>query len=991
MIWFRVNTRGVSCGLRVGLLFLTCALCPAHATDLVQQKAGTNTNSSTITVTLPASVQAGDSLILSQTNDAGAVVSSVTGGGVVWTAAGLSCSHVCTEVWYGLTSSGSGSSVTVSLSKTASNIAASVSEYAGMVRFDSTTSASGIGGTINAGSLTTLGQNEFFVEASGIKAGSTSDVSSGPTNGFQGLTAAQVGTDTLLESAYVTGTGPTGTYSTTWTLQVSDAWDATIVAFRGDNLVQQSTANASGSTITLNLNQNPHVGNALVLSLANDSRFAVSVTGGGVTWAQATSSCNHICTEIWYGLNSSGSGTSITVNYGNTGNIAAQISEYTGVGGVDAVGANNGISASIATASPTTLNANDLLVAAAGVHGASGLTVSAGPTKNFYPLNTAAAAANDPTIVPGYGVFSATGIYSTGWTLSSSAGWDTVIVALKLGPLVQQVANTSTNSTTLPFSLPAKPLAGDGLVLAIANASGLGVQSVTGGGVTTWSKVGSSCSHVCTEMWYGTNSTGSTAAVTATYSGGANAAGNLSEFSGISGLDAFISNSGASSSTSTGNLSTANANDVLVGTAGINYTSISGGPTNSFIGLTAANSPSGHALLESAYNLSTTTGSFSTGWTIPSSVGWDSMIVGLKAAPDSGNGPLSSYYGSGTNTNALQNLILNTSGTRWDYWFQAQETGTITSLRQYFINTVPGYGGGNGATIEIQIYGDNGGKPDTTSLGGVNSYVVCPSGASNCHTTQLEFALLALDQPAAVSAGMKYHIVYRNIDSSPSTNYSSLDGFLGPLGCPNSHPTFTELQFGYWYSSNGGGTWGYDVMNCVMPILDIGYANGFHEGVGYTDDMPSNPVSGSNQVRQQFTVTGPDRTATSVSVYVSLTSGADSLNVALENSSSQVIAQGTAAVDPNLSKWRKLTFSSPVTLQSGQQYYLVLSAPSSSAYAAIALENGMLQNVGFQPGTLLDARSNQAQFSTNSGTSWSEWLYSGTKTPGDLMFYFTLQ
>jgi hypothetical protein len=104
-----------------------------------------------------------------------------------------------------------------------------------------------------------------------------------------------------------------------------------------------------------------------------------------------------------------------------------------------------------------------------------------------------------------------------------------------------------------------------------------------------------------------------------------------------------------------------------------------------------------------------------------------------------------------------------------------------------------------------------------------------------------------------------------------------------------------------------------------------------------------------------------------------------------------VIAQGTAAVDPSLTKWRKLTFSSPVTLQSGQQYYLVLSAPSSSAYAAIALVNGMLQNVGFQPGTVLDARSNQAQFSTNSGTSWSEWLCSGTKTLGDLMLYFTLQ
>src|SRR5260221_11458756 len=112
MSWFRVNTRGVSCGLRVGLLFLTCALCPAHATDLVQQNANTtSTASNTIQVSLPASVQAGDTLILSETNDWGIrmedpghpVPNPVTGGGVVWTAAGYSCSHVCTEIWYGLT------------------------------------------------------------------------------------------------------------------------------------------------------------------------------------------------------------------------------------------------------------------------------------------------------------------------------------------------------------------------------------------------------------------------------------------------------------------------------------------------------------------------------------------------------------------------------------------------------------------------------------------------------------------------------------------------------------------------------------------------------------------------------------------------------------------------------------------------------------------------------------------------------------------------
>ncbi len=390
------------------------------------------------------------------------------------------------------------------------------------------------------------------------------------------------------------------------------------------------------------------------------------------------------------------------------------------------------------------------------------------------------------------------------------------------------------------------------------------------------------------------------------------------------------------------------------------------------------------------------------------------LDVASSVVPASTGGSL--YYGPGINMISLSNFSLDSAGEYVDYTFTAQQTGSIDTMMPYFVDcktetsnpctTGPGlYGGGNGAELEIRVFPDNGsGKPDMGAkpVGSVTPFWVCGGGAITeaCRTLSNSFRQLSFAQPVPVVAGTEYHIVFQNIASNPSVNFSSIDvsWSQSSLSCPNvnspAQPTFAPSQLGLLRSSDGGNTWGPGSGNtCNTPILDLGYSNGFHQGNGYTyiGDF-SATVGGPNDiVRELFTVGGSSKTVTAVSVFVNLVSGSEGLYTALQNSSGTTLAKGQAT--PNASPfsfWRTYKFSSPVTLQSGQTYQLVLTA--TSTYSAQALENGSHNGEPFSADTVWSATNAQAQFSTNDGTTWTEWDEGdGANEIADLMFYFTLQ
>lgn len=134
--------------------------------------------------------------------------------------------------------------------------------------------------------------------------------------------------------------------------------------------------------------------------------------------------------EIWYGLNSSGAGTAITVTYADaTGSGGVNVSEFSGVATTNALditpAANAGIGTNPLTPTAVTNNALDLIVGAAADISVTATT--AGPTNSFIALTEAA---KSNKIIPAYRIVSATGSYNTSWT-EGNEGWDTAIVALK--------------------------------------------------------------------------------------------------------------------------------------------------------------------------------------------------------------------------------------------------------------------------------------------------------------------------------------------------------------------------------------------------------------------------------------------------------------------------------------------------------------------------------------------------------------------------------
>jgi hypothetical protein len=167
-----------------------------------------------------------------------------------------------------------------------------------------------------------------------------------------------------------------------------------------------------------------------VLFSANSSVGITGVSGGGVTWVKGRSGGSHSVVEIWYGINSSGTGTAITVSYTNaTGSGGVNVSEFSGVATSNALdvapASSTGVSGTPTTPTAVTSNANDLLVGA--VADTSVGATTGGPTNSFRALSEAA---SSNKIVPAYRIVTATGSYNTSWT-EPSDGWDSAIIALK--------------------------------------------------------------------------------------------------------------------------------------------------------------------------------------------------------------------------------------------------------------------------------------------------------------------------------------------------------------------------------------------------------------------------------------------------------------------------------------------------------------------------------------------------------------------------------
>jgi hypothetical protein len=340
----------------------------------------------------------------------------------------------------------------------------------------------------------------------------------------------------------------------------------------------------------------------------------------------------------------------------------------------------------------------------------------------------------------------------------------------------------------------------------------------------------------------------------------------------------------------------------------------------------------------------------------------------------------SGVYGAAINADALNNITIGPHVA--SYRFLSTHTGKVDAAHFFLIVHGPhaGYNSGTGGTLKVQLETDDGSTAHDPSGNVLATYSI--------PQPQDPFPVIKFSPAPTLQAGTLYHLVFSNSDANPTGNFVSIDDLymqrpLNPMQPGSSNENMATLL-------KEGSSW--SVYDFNTPIFELDFTDGASMGQGYTEVWVGAPesISGSAAVRETFTVTGGDRSATQVSVRVARASGSGDLKVRLEQSDGNVVEQGTipASAVPLSSSpqyvWATYKLSAMRTLLNGVTYHLDLEAPSGTTYRAYPIRKGSAQ--AFQSSTFF--RDGYAEFQ-NSGAwvGWTQWGVAN-RTDGDLQFYF---
>lgn len=284
--------------------------------------------------------------------------------------------------------------------------------------------------------------------------------------------------------------------------------------------------------------------------------------------------------------------------------------------------------------------------------------------------------------------------------------------------------------------------------------------------------------------------------------------------------------------------------------------------------------------------------------------------------------------------------------------FRAEQSSALTGLTFYYLGPPdPGYAAGTGGTMAVEVYADD---------GTVNHFPIGTALTSQALPARVAFSgeagyQVAFSNPATLVAGTLYHIVWRNTDANPSANYFAVDYWFYrqlPNGAPDGRlaPKYPLTDWAHGYFN--GTSW--VLRTHFLPILDLAYANGIHQGQSYGEASYGSgqvgQVNGSQfMTRERITVSGGDKIISSLGVrLLKITGSTDPLTARIETGgtviasltiSASVIPDGPpptgGGAEDNIGvngKWVAAAFSSPVTLINGITYYLRFSTGTAATY-----------------------------------------------------------
>jgi len=354
-------------------------------------------------------------------------------------------------------------------------------------------------------------------------------------------------------------------------------------------------------------------------------------------------------------------------------------------------------------------------------------------------------------------------------------------------------------------------------------------------------------------------------------------------------------------------------------------------------------------------------------------------------------------YGPGVGADALANTPIGKSGIQVSCRFRANPGGVLRGVRPYLIWSFKrqGYHAGTGGTLKVELQADDG-TPQHRPSGQVLARDIRPMGL--VPTSDRFFPLLAFDRAPVLKPGAFYHVVFSNTDRDPEGNFVSVNALFLKTAPAPIQPRLPDQDWAMLMRSRANPAWAIrrtpGSAEGFTPILEIDYADGRAQGMGYVEFWMGapKPISGPASVRETFTVTGPERRVASVWVRVRHLAGAAPLGIRLEREDGGVLAEAAsqgppAPCTPTASlggcAWVTARFAQVQTLAPGKTYHLVLTAPAQARYEAFPMRKG--SDKGFSDATLFP--DGHAEFS--SGGAWAGWEQWGKRglVNADLQFY----
>lgn len=369
-------------------------------------------------------------------------------------------------------------------------------------------------------------------------------------------------------------------------------------------------------------------------------------------------------------------------------------------------------------------------------------------------------------------------------------------------------------------------------------------------------------------------------------------------------------------------------------------------------------------------------------------VGTDSTFATEAAA-----GASATTYGPAIYGDTLFNeYIGGPQSNQLSYRVRLQRSGTLSSIRVYtIVYNAGGYSAGTGGSVRVRVYADDG----TSNHFPTGSPLATSTTFTPGNPPSTDFPVLSFASSYVGTAGEILHFVFDNPHASPASNYCSLDQLCDMTSTPANpyQPKYPDSDLAFLVK-RGTGAWALrSPFPQFTPIYNLAFTDGGSQGMGYMET--GNPswiasIGGNNMIRERFTVSGGDRTVTSLGACLSRYTGSGVLSLRLETGTGTeietvTVAAASIAVNssseyPRGAQTRvSANLVTPRVLTGGQTYNLRLSAASGTTYRTHSLRKGSAY--GFSNQTYF--ADGVGQKSTNGGSSWTGVHTSGGDWTGD--------